>query len=101
MPLLLLLIVLFFPRLGAVLLALLTDWFITAGVGLLALILGIIFAPVTLLWYSVVQNYFAGQWGLLQILVLVLALMADFGGSYGGWYRWHPVERHVEPEHHV
>ena len=89
MPLILLVIVVLFPRLGAVLLALLTDWFPRAGFGLLSLVLGIIFAPVTLLWYSVVMNVFGGQWGLLQILVLVLALMADFGGGWGGYHHHH------------
>jgi len=95
MPLLLILVVLFFPRLGAVLLALFTTWFITAGIGLLSLILGIIFAPITLLWYSVVMNSFGGQWGILQILILVLAIMADFGSGWGGYHhhhRWYVVE---------
>jgi len=89
MPVLLLIIVLIFPRLGIVLLALLTNWFMTAGIGLLSLILGLIFAPVTLLWYSVVMNFFGGQWGILQIVVLVLALLADFGGGWGGYHHHH------------
>jgi len=89
MSLILVLIVLFFPRLGAILLALFTDWFVTAGVGLLALVVGILFAPVTLLWFTVVVNFFGGQWGFLQIVGLILAVMADFGGGYGGYYHHH------------
>lgn len=99
MPLILLIVVLLFPRLGIVLLALLTSWFVTAGLGLLSLILGLIFAPVTLLWYSVVMNTFGGQWGLLQILVLVLALLVDFGGGYGGYYRHHHHAVIVDEDH--
>ncbi|HTK60108.1 MAG TPA: hypothetical protein VL283_02785 [Candidatus Baltobacteraceae bacterium] len=89
MPLLLLIVVLFFPRLGILLLALFTTWFMTAGLGLLSLILGFIFAPITLLWYSVVMNSFGGVWGPLQIIVLILALLADFGGGWGGYHHHH------------
>jgi hypothetical protein len=89
MPLLLLLVVLFFPRLGILLLALFTNWFLTAGLGLLSLVLGFIFAPITLLWYTVVMNVFGGEWGILQIVVLILALLADFGGGYGGYHHHH------------
>ena len=89
MPLLVLLVILFFPRLGVILLALFSNWFATAGLGLLSLVLGFLFAPVTLLWYSVVMNYFGGHWGFLQIITLILALMADFGGGYGGYYHHH------------
>ncbi len=100
MPILLLIVVLIFPRLGILLLALLTSWFAAAGLGLLSVLLGLIFAPVTLLWISVVNNSFGGVWGPIQIIGLVLALMFDFGGGYGGWTRYYPAERHLEPEHH-
>ena len=98
MPILLLVIVVLFPRLGIVLLALLTDWFMRAGIGLLSLVLGLIFAPVTLLWYSVVMNVWGGDWGLLQVLILVLALLTDFSGGWGGYHHHH---RHyvVEGDH--
>lgn len=89
MSLILVLIILFFPRLGLILLALFSDWFATAGLGLLSLVLGFIFAPVTLLWWSVVINVFGGHWGFVQIVVLILALLADFGGGYGSYYHHH------------
>jgi hypothetical protein len=93
MALLVILATLFFPRLGVILLALFSDWFSRAGLGLLALVLGFIFAPVTLIWYSVVMNFFGGQWSFLPIIGLVLALLADFGGGYSGYYhRYYVVE---------
>ena len=96
MPILLLIGLLISPRLVIVLLALLSTWFETAGVGLIGLILGTIFMPVTLLWYSVVANWFGGEWGILQIVVLVLAVMIDLGGSYGYTRHYHVVETVVE-----
>jgi hypothetical protein len=95
MQLILVLIILFFPRFGLVLLALFSDWFATAGLGLFSLLLGFLFAPVTLLWYSFVMNIFHGQWGIVQVLILILALMADFGSGYGGYrhhHRYYVVE---------
>jgi len=44
-------------------------------------ILGFFFAPTTLLWYSVVEQFFDGTWGLFQIMVLVLAIMTDASPS--------------------
>jgi hypothetical protein len=66
-----------FPRLFVLFLKVLTDWFQPVFVGWLWIILGIIFAPVTLLWYSVVINWFYGQWGTWQIVVLVFAIIVD------------------------
>lgn len=91
MPLLLLLVVVFFPRLGAVLLEIFSGWFTQAGIGLLVFVIGLIFAPITMIWYSVVMNVFGGQWGILQIIVMVLAIMADFSGPWGGWRHYHVV----------
>src|SRR5205814_707093 len=93
MPIILIIGLLISPRLIAVLLAFLTTWF--NNIGLPWVILGIIIAPVTLIWVSIVMNYFGGQWGVLQILVLVLALMADFGGPYYTRSHYHVIE-HVE-----
>lgn len=90
MPILLILGLLISPRLIAVLLALLTTWF--ANIALLWVIIGILIAPITLIWVSIVMNYFGGQWGILQILVLVLTLMSDFGGSYYTRSRYRVVE---------
>jgi hypothetical protein len=97
MLLIFLLLILLSPRVVILLLAFLTNFFAVAGVGLLALLLGFIFAPFTLLWYAVVMNSFGGHWGLLQILVLVLALMADFGGPYGYHRHYIVVDEVPEP----
>jgi len=66
-----------FPRLFVLFLKVLTDWFRPVFVGWLWIILGIVFAPITLLWYSVVINWFYGQWGTWQIVVLVFAIIVD------------------------
>lgn len=65
------------PRLLIVFLKLLTEWFTHVFTSWFWLILGIIFAPYTLLWYSVVINWFGGKWEFLQIIVLVIAIIMD------------------------
>lgn len=73
----LLLVLGLFPRLFVLFLKVLTDWFHPVFVGWLWIILGIIFAPVTLLWYSAVINWFYGRWGTWQIVVLIFAIIID------------------------
>lgn len=65
------------PRFLILLLWLLTGWF--RGIFTTALwpVLGFLFLPTTLLWYTAVQNWWGGHWGLLQILGLVIAIMTD------------------------
>jgi hypothetical protein len=46
-------------------------------------ILGFIFLPTTLLWYTAVQHWFQGQWTLWPIVGLVLALMIDISPAGG------------------
>ncbi len=41
--------------------------------------LGLIFLPTTLLWYGVIQRSFAGEWGMVQVVGLAVALLIDFG----------------------
>jgi hypothetical protein len=77
-----------FPRLLLVL-ATLFSHFVDRAVPrgtLLWAIVGFVFAPTTFLWYCAVQNWFHGQWGCFQLLVLVLALSADFGSHGRGAY---------------
>ena len=63
------------PRLVIALLWLFTHWFRSlAG---LWLILGFIFLPTTLLWYTAVQHWFGGHWTLWPIVGLVIALAID------------------------
>jgi hypothetical protein len=76
-PCLLVLIALIAPRVVIAVLALMTTWFEGMFANLLWPILGFLFLPTTLLWYSVVQNYYDGVWGGLQILVLIVAVIID------------------------
>jgi hypothetical protein len=75
MPCLLVLLALVTPRLVVFLLWLLTHWF--RGVMGLWVLLGFIFLPTTLLWYTAVQHWFGGQWTLWPVIGLVVALSID------------------------
>ncbi len=77
MPCLLTLLALLTPRIVIVLLWLFTHWF--RGIFDTALwpILGFIFLPTTLLWYTAVQHWFGGQWTVVPIVGIVIALMID------------------------
>lgn len=71
------------PRLMILILWLLTGWF--KGIFTTALwpVLGFFFLPTTLLWYTAVQNWWNGDWGLWQIAGLVIALMIDISPAGG------------------
>lgn len=81
MPLLAGCIALMAPRFLIILLWLFTTWF--KGIFSTALwpVLGFIFLPTTLLWYTAVHNWWDGHWGTLQVIGLVIALMIDVGGG--------------------
>lgn len=42
-------------------------------------ILGFIFLPRTMLWYSVVANWNGGHWGAWQFILLAVAILGDLG----------------------
>ena len=86
MPCIVALIALLFPRVLIVVLWLLTDWFSGVFSSILWPVLGFIFMPVTMLWYSVVINQFGGQWTTMNILLMVVAIVIDMG-SWGGGYK--------------
>jgi len=65
------------PRALVLFLKLMTNWFVDVFRGWFWFVLGIIFAPCTLLWYSVIKNLFYGQWGIWQILILIFAIIID------------------------
>ena len=77
MPCIGVIIALLTPRFMILLLWLFTTWF--KGIFATALwpLLGFIFLPTTLLWYTAVQNWWNGQWGLLQVFGLIMALVFD------------------------
>jgi hypothetical protein len=77
MPCLLALLALAAPRLVVALLFVFTEWFRGVFQNQLWLILGFIFLPTTVLWYSAVQHWFGGLWTLWPIVGLVVALLID------------------------
>lgn len=77
MPLLAFIVALFIPRITIAILWFFTTWFEGVFNGLLIPILGFLFVPYTLLWYSVVVNVYGGQWGTWQTVVLVIAVLLD------------------------
>ena len=81
MPCLGVLFALLMPRFLIIVLWLFTAWF--KGIFATALwpVLGFIFLPMTLLWYTAVQNWWDGHWGWLQIVGIVIALMIDASPS--------------------
>jgi hypothetical protein len=83
MPLILIIPALFLPRVVIAFLWLLTSWFSVVP-GWIIGIIGFLFFPYTLLWYGAVMHWFGGTWGPLQIIVLVIAVIADLGVTGGG-----------------
>jgi hypothetical protein len=77
MPCLFALIALALPRGVILVLWLFTDWFAGVFDTVLWPVLGFVFLPTTLLWYSAVQNWYGGNWGLWQIVGIVVALALD------------------------
>lgn len=83
MPCLLAILALATPRLLVALLWFFSRWFEGVFTSLLWPILGFIFLPTTLLWYTAVQHWFNGQWTLWPIAGLVLALVIDLSPAGG------------------
>lgn len=54
-----------------------TDWFNGVFKSMLWPILGFLFLPLTTLWYSAVQHWFGGNWDVIPIVGLVVALLVD------------------------
>ncbi len=77
MPCLLTLLAFFTPRLVIALLWFFSNWFHGLFNSVLWPILGFFFLPTTLLWYSVVQHWFGGQWTLWPVVGIVIALIID------------------------
>ena len=77
MPCFLALIALFVPRVVIVLAWFFSDWFDAVFDTLLWPILGFLFAPTVLLWYSVVVNIYDGVWSAVPIIGMVIAVLID------------------------
>lgn len=83
MPCLLALLALVTPRIVIVLLWFFTAWFVGVFDSILWPILGFIFLPTTLLWYSAVMNWYGGDWGTMQIVIAVIAIALDLSPAGG------------------
>ncbi len=77
MPILAAVIALMAPRILIAALWFFSTWFTGMFDSLLWPILGFIFAPTTLLWYSGVQHWFGGVWSLWPVVGMVIAAMID------------------------
>ena len=83
MPCLLALLALFIPRVVIVLVWLFSNWFDAAFDSLLWPVLGFVFLPTTLLWYSVVVNIYDGAWSIVPVVGIVIALLVDLSPAAG------------------
>lgn len=81
MPILIGLLILIAPRLSIAVIWYFTAWFEGVFQSTLWPLLGFFFAPLTLLWYSVVENVYGGEWDTLQLIVGAVALLIDFSPS--------------------
>jgi hypothetical protein len=77
MPCLFAALALLTPRLAVALLWFFSTWFVGLFSSLLLPILGFIFLPTTLLWYSVVLHWFGGAWTLWPVVGVVVSLLID------------------------
>lgn len=77
MPILILLLALFIPRVTMFLLWLFTDWFQGVFSTVLWPVAGFICMPLTTLWFSIVVKYFGGVWDIVPIIGGVIAVLID------------------------
>lgn len=83
MPCLVVLFALLAPRVLIVIIFLMSDWFSNVFATLLWPILGFLFLPTTLLWYSAVHNWYGGAWVGWRIAVLIVAVIIDLSPAGG------------------
>ena len=77
MPCILTLLALAAPRLVVVVLWFFSTWFKGIFPTPLWPVLGFVFLPTTLLWYTAVQHWYGGQWTAGPVIGLVIALLID------------------------
>ncbi len=90
MPCLFTILALLTPRVVIILLWFFTYWFHGIFDFILWPVLGLIFLPTTLLWYTAVQHWFGGDWTFLPIAGIILALMIDVSPARGRRKRRRP-----------
>lgn len=83
MPCFAVLLALLAPRVMMVVLWLFTRWFAGIFDNLIWPILGFLFLPTTTLWYTAVHNWWGGEWGGVQIVGLIIAVMIDGSPASG------------------
>ncbi len=91
MPCLLIIVATLTPRLVIALLWLLSDWFTGVFDTALWPVLGFFLLPTTLLWYSAVHHWFGGEWDVIPIAGVVLALMIDLSPARRPFRRGAPA----------
>lgn len=77
MPCFIAALALFTPRLAVVVLWFFSHWFEGLFTSMLWPVLGFVFLPATMLWYSVVHHWFGGAWTLWPVVGLAIALLID------------------------
>jgi len=77
MPFLLAVLALLIPRMAVAALWFFSNWFDGLFLSLLWPVVGFVFLPTTLLWYSVVHHWFGGAWTLWPVVGIVAALVID------------------------
>ena len=83
MPCFAVLLALLAPRVMMVVLWLFTRWFAGIFDNLIWPILGFLFLPTTTLWYTAVHNWWGGEWGGVQIVGLIIAVLIDGSPASG------------------
>jgi len=67
----------------AVIILWIIGWFAQTGITTFWLIMGILFAPLTVICVGCVNIYYNGHWGTWQIVALIICVLLDFGGDRG------------------
>lgn len=83
MPCLFAIFALLTPRIVVVLLWLFSGWFVGIFSSAIWPVLGFLFLPTTLLWYTAVVHWFGGEWTLWPIIGMVIALLIDVSPASG------------------
>lgn len=71
------------PRVVVAVLYFFTTWFSGVFPSVLWPILGFVFLPTTLLWYTAVQHWFGGVWSFWPVAGIVVALLIDLSPAKG------------------